>query len=775
MPSNNDISGYQAVFRISQPGDPHWKVRKRTRHPVSCITCRARKLKCDRQQPCGACVKRGEPEVCKFSAAGGTGGGGNAAAPVPRKEMLARLQKLEDLVNLMNRPEQDATMAGTTSTPGSLESSRGPPSNSHESPTPSRPPSASTGGHLSKKGTKVQFVGATNYAAVLECIHDLQGFVDTDFTNDQPGPATQDQQPERPLQDRQPSTGTSDMLAGSAVQLTIQDVMDCLPPKAECDRIMTFFFQQEYVVPVVIHTGQFQRAYENFWEDPNSTGCLWLSILFVLLSTAVFQHSSKDGCLRQPEVTEKISRFSSMALRCLVAGDYLQCKPYSVEAPLLYAMHLVLQKKDAEPICWPMFGVAVRLAQRMGYHRDAKHLGNSMTAFEGEMRRRAWYLAENFDLLFSFQLGVPPIIHGDDCDTDHPTNLRDEDFNENSTELPPTRPNTESTPILYYCYHSRQVRLLRRVIRKALAVKQPEYADILRLDADLRAVHDDAPPSLKYRPIASSGFADVPDIIMRRMLSEIQYLKCMCVLHRRYLTFERENSMYDRSREACRNASLRLLEIQSEFDEQAVEGGRLFEKRYMLNNMAFHDFLLAAMCLCLDLTAAAPRRRVTLPNTCQWSPGDSDVSDPSTQDRVCKISALQKAYRSWERNASFSKEAAHATKVLGSILKRVAPSGARSKWRSPTPAYKPPAMPAPSTSTPPVSTQPPTPNALGISQMLNPPLPGQGYSMEWDFSFDDQEQSLPLCNIFGSDTKNIDWVSWHSHRLFAKIWTRDEV
>lgn len=67
-----------------------------------------------------------------------------------------------------------------------------------------------------------------------------------------------------------------------------------------------------------------------------------------------------------------------------------------------------------------------------------------------------------------------------------------------------------------------------------------------------------------------------------------------------------EDAMYDGSRSDCREASLRMLALQAEFDEHSGEGGRLYEKRYMFTNpTGHHDFLLAAMCVCLDLIAGS--------------------------------------------------------------------------------------------------------------------------------------------------------------------------
>src|SRR5271170_2625926 len=61
------------------PGNSR-QVKKRNRIPVSCNECRRRKLRfqypvlqctdlnrCDRKDPCAACVQRGDSDACKFT------------------------------------------------------------------------------------------------------------------------------------------------------------------------------------------------------------------------------------------------------------------------------------------------------------------------------------------------------------------------------------------------------------------------------------------------------------------------------------------------------------------------------------------------------------------------------------------------------------------------------------------------------------------------------------------------------------------------------------
>lgn len=67
--------------------------QKRTRILLSCAPCRNSKLKCDRDHPCGQCLKKGRADLCVY-------------APKPERHkpvrgMAARLKRLEGMVRGM--------------------------------------------------------------------------------------------------------------------------------------------------------------------------------------------------------------------------------------------------------------------------------------------------------------------------------------------------------------------------------------------------------------------------------------------------------------------------------------------------------------------------------------------------------------------------------------------------------------------------------------------------------------------------------------------------
>ncbi|KAI1105088.1 fungal-specific transcription factor domain-containing protein [Jackrogersella minutella] len=650
-----------SVFRAQPTEGLQRKIQKRNRPPVSCLLCRTRKVKCDRQQPCERCVKSGEANFCEYAPRASRKTRTDSRPqvdtrlrhePMSRPVLQVRLQKLEEMVNglvytargrepALDTPSSSDQRTETTETRSDLSS----------------PPSlAGSGGPLlpTTMGGEHNYVGATHWASILESIHDIQGIL----SNETDGPPTPSPPPEKASPD------SPDVVFGKLPPITLSQAVARLPPRSRTDALILVYFRHKFMTAPYIHTTKFQREYDAFWDDPSSASLLWISclasMLWVAASISRMKGESDESEANLPD------NLTALATECLVSGDYLSAKPYSIEALLLHSYTELQKAKEIDSSLWAKFGLTARLAQRMGYHRDPKYLSN-ITPFEGELRRRAFFFIEVFDVLFSFQLGMPPIIRDDECDTEPPSNLFDFDFDENIMALPPSRPATEPTSTLYLSYKSKLCRMLRRVIRIALSIQPPPYEEVIKLDEELHQYHTQVPPSLQIRPIRSYSFTDQTYDIMHRLMLEMMYLKSLCVLHRPYLNREKDNPKYDRSRTACRDAALRILDLHAEYEEESKPNGRIYEDKYMLSALTLHDFLIAAMILCLDLTENLPS---------------------SQTDRVRKLKALGTSYKMWSERKHTSKDAAHATRVVGAILRKVSMQDPAVN-RSPPPPPKP--------------------------------------------------------------------------------------
>jgi hypothetical protein len=322
---------------------------------------------------------------------------------------------------------------------------------------------------------------------------------------------------------------------------------------------------------------------------------------------------------------------------------------------LFYALCKVKKRGDADSDSWMVMGTSARLALKMGYHRDPRHLAH-ISPFEAEMRRRIFYTVETFDLLLCFQAGIPAIIHHDECDTEPPSNLLDTDFDEDSEVLPPSRPPTDPTPMLYYCTKSTLARVFRGVIQHAVSPKTPAYEETMILDEELHRKHNDIPPILRTKPLSLS-LIDGPDLILERLNLELLYLRCVCVLHRNYLRKDRSNPTYDYSRKTCIDAALQVLKHEADLHFASQPGGQLYNDQWMISNLILYDFLLAAMIICVDLYESHDKLGI--------------MSEEEVQTQIQKYDALRLSYEIWVSRRPFRKDAIRASSILSITLAKV--------------------------------------------------------------------------------------------------------
>lgn len=201
---------------------------------------------------------------------------------------------------------------------------------------------------------------------------------------------------------------------------------------------------------------------------------------------------------------EMIEIYRRCCAQCLGLSNYMYSKhpgPYTLETFLIYMECKFLLNKGEQMGCYLIVGVAVRLALRMGYHRDSDIVEGGLTPYQGEMRRRVWHLLVQMDLLTSFHNGLPSMIQAINSDTRVPSNLQDQDFDEDSTELPAPRPETEMTVMSYTLAKCRLAQVFGKMVEQANLLTLPSYADVKQLDWELQQANSTIPSFLQLVPI----------------------------------------------------------------------------------------------------------------------------------------------------------------------------------------------------------------------------------------------------------------------------------
>ncbi|RYF37444.1 MAG: fungal specific transcription factor domain-containing protein, partial [Cytophagaceae bacterium] len=288
------------------------------------------------------------------------------------------------------------------------------------------------------------------------------------------------------------------------------------------------------------------------WMNPAGTSVVWLGMCYAMMTLALQSyHRAGD---EPPEYRGRALELSHehrlLTAQCILLADITQPIAQLLETLVLHVQAEYGRSRDAEPSVLLMTGICVRLAIRMGYHRDPGPHAN-IKPFMGEMRRRVWTFVRQIDLLISFQFGMPSIVRSDHVDTQAPRNLYDDELHEDMKELPASRPAFEATPMTYMIAKSRITFTFGQIVeRTGSLTNQPSYEETMSFDQQLRDIRASHPPLLQMRPFQDSA-RDPANLIMQRIGLELVYLRSIFVLHRRFIAKGRDNPRYAYSRRAC--------------------------------------------------------------------------------------------------------------------------------------------------------------------------------------------------------------------------------
>ncbi|KAF4998968.1 hypothetical protein FGRMN_2767 [Fusarium graminum] len=398
---------------------------------------------------------------------------------------------------------------------------------------------------------------------------------------------------------------------GPSEGLSMKEVLRKLPPRPVCDNLVSLFFRSHYTMMPILHRAKFQQEYELFWESPEETSTIWIALLFSLLSLSAGVYEASGKAQHADARIPSSKTLSKRTQECLLLGNYTAAKDHGVEALLIHLVGCWLRTKVSDTNLWFLMGKV---------------------------------------------MGLPSMIPTDCCDTELPRNLNQTDFHPGISELPPSRPLSENTTILYSIAKASVMAMFKKVVRHTRSLVATPFEQTMSLDSEVRDAYKNIPDIFKYQTL-SSFIADDVSVIMARTTIELLYLKSIIVLHRQYLT-QRHEGRFEISRRSCLVAAERLLERQAEMHKVTQPGGKLHDMGWMVTTLTMSDFTLAAMVTCLDMTVSMRMKSVTL------------HSQEDDRDLEKHLGIIESAHEIWT-TASESSEARTVSHALASTIQRV--------------------------------------------------------------------------------------------------------
>ncbi|KAK8919920.1 Transcription factor lepE [Metarhizium anisopliae] len=242
---------------------------------------------------------------------------------------------------------------------------------------------------------------------------------------------------------------------------------------------------------------------------------------------------------------------------------------------------------------WTSSGALIQDGISVGLHREPSHMGGKITVYNQEMRRRIWTTVQEFDMQASFDHGLPTLLSQLHYDTNAPRNLDDEDFDEETTTLPPSKLAKEYT-FSSFQNLSRQSLPLRLELSRLLTgpLSDIDYDQVIRYTNDLTQ-EIDALPSWDMN---MEGSKEKKNPLIAYTLLHVQLRQYIIPLHQPYLKLRKQNSKYQYSEIIYYNAARDIVLLHDKLYEQGIRS----------LNFLREDALTTAINLC-SVTMLQPR------------------------------------------------------------------------------------------------------------------------------------------------------------------------
>jgi hypothetical protein len=515
------------------PGSSPPSVRSRR----ACLECHRQKQRCNRQQPCSNCVRRGIPHDCIWPTSSKRHHGARLSNPLQRPPSL-RVQNIAP-AQAPQTHEQRSTVDlspvaahSQAPRPGQLYRVRDAPSYHGNS-----------------------YFGHHSAAALIgDPSSDLSDGIHVGYSHrTRLGGSTQPFRSER----------------GPYAQLW--ELLGSLPRrKATVDKLIRLFFNELNVTFDAVHESTFMRHYEEFWDrkagcdDLTNLNLRWLSVLFIVLAFGELLDCPQPCSVEaQRECEDSSLHFYWSARKSLViAPSFYGESPDLTRAGILITRYLIYTKRISES--WLTASFAVRMAQAQGMHIDGEHL--QLPRKVVETRRRLWSQLYFLDVSIALALGRPNSINEKHCVFEEIDNIWVDDMsNEEAALAQPADLETNPTPSALLIFQHRLARIITRIYDMQFRVastadSSAPYDEVMRIE-DLLQLWKDALPS--YFSLDADLRMDNRYTYLRwhRHYLHTAFHFARITLHRAYLFRSSIIDRFRRSRDACISSACADLRI----------------------------------------------------------------------------------------------------------------------------------------------------------------------------------------------------------------------
>ncbi|KAK8859869.1 Transcription factor vrtR1 [Apiospora arundinis] len=389
--------------------------------PISCTPCAKRKVRCDRLQPCCHCKRRPQ-DTCIYPDQTPESSHGR---PLP-EDASDRIAKLERYIRSLGGDPEEASQPDRRAAGEPEGSRRSSASTSSNTPRLDRLPMHPKTSSLVTHNEEVTYIESPMW-------YSWSGASQSDESQNPPTEAVDPSSPAAAKGASWVPTILDPRISGDP-----QSIIDAVHlPKnliyifwrtflKNVDPLVKIFFRWE-VEPII------QKAHEDVSSLSSEERALVSAIVFISISSLPGDECSQllhDG---KPQLMD---RYRKSVESALILADYTSTtNKLTLQAFILYL--LAMNCLARPPAMFTLMGIASRIAERMGLHRDGDLLG--LSVLRSEERRRMWWQLQFLEIAVARHVGSIPLSLFADWDAKLPANLEDDDLATDTQTLPAAR------------------------------------------------------------------------------------------------------------------------------------------------------------------------------------------------------------------------------------------------------------------------------------------------------------------------------------------------
>ncbi|KAK5116337.1 hypothetical protein LTR85_009309 [Meristemomyces frigidus] len=213
-----------------------------------------------------------------------------------------------------------------------------------------------------------------------------------------------------------------------------QSLLQYHPTHAEAMLLWKTYTENVEPICKILHIPSLSKMVEMVSRQPAMASNVEDCLFFAVYHFAVFS-LTEEGCAKNFGQSRGtlLQRYHFATRQALVNASFLRSTEMAVMQALV--LFLLAGRYSYDPhTYWILTGVAVRVAQRMGLHRDGENQG--LPPFEIQMRRRLFYQLIPLDGVAGHMSGTGIATMPDDWDTQPPLNINDDQIWPGMTDPP---------------------------------------------------------------------------------------------------------------------------------------------------------------------------------------------------------------------------------------------------------------------------------------------------------------------------------------------------